>query len=122
MAKAKSFMAMAKSWIIKNKLHGPHAFLRFVMLVFVQRLNEGSDEFIFKGGNLLWLYIKTPRSTIDADFATRTLNDHEEVRKQLDTICSRIDETIQFAILSFEPIEKKNSRGASVSIQYTTRE
>ena len=115
-------MAIAKSWISKNKLHGPHAFLRFVMLVFVQRLNEGSDEFIFKGGNLLWLYIKTPRSTIDADFVTRTLNDHKKVRKQLEAVCRREDETIRFAILSFAAIDKKNCLGASVSIQYTTRE
>jgi hypothetical protein len=43
-------MARAKAWISRNEPHGPHAFLRFVMLVFVQRLNDGSDEFIFKGG------------------------------------------------------------------------
>ncbi len=122
MAKSKSFMAIAKSWIAKSKLHGPHAFLRFVMLVFVQRLNEGSNEFVFKGGNLLWLYIKTPRSTIDADFVTRTLNDHESVKKNLEEICVQSDESIRFEIISFLPIEKKNNLGASVTIRYTTRE
>ncbi|MCX6132101.1 MAG: nucleotidyl transferase AbiEii/AbiGii toxin family protein [Proteobacteria bacterium] len=122
MAKEKLFMAKAKSWIIKNKLHGPHAFLRFVMLVFVQRLNEASDEFIFKGGNLLWLYIQTPRSTIDADFVTRTLNDHQAVRNNLEASCNHSDDSIRFQVLSFEAIEKKNNRGASVTIQYNTRE
>ncbi len=45
----KSFLATAKSWLAEHDLHGPHAFLRFVMLVFVQRLNEVTDEFVFKG-------------------------------------------------------------------------
>jgi predicted nucleotidyltransferase component of viral defense system len=120
--KKKSFMAKAKSWIGKNKLHGPHAFLRFVMLVFVQRLNEGTDEFIFKGGNLLWLYIKTPRSTVDADFATRSLNRHEDVKRLLEAACAKHDEAIAFSVLSFQALEKKNSRGAEVSIQYVTKE
>jgi hypothetical protein len=120
MAKSKSFMAIAKSWLTKRQLHGPHAFLRFVMLVFVQRLNEGSTEFIFKGGNLLWLYIDTPRSTTDADFVTRTLKDHASVKSYLESVCSHHDESIQFSVIAFEPIEKKNSLGASVTIQYTT--
>ena len=122
MDKKKSFMARAKAWISRNELHGPHAFLRFVMLVFVQRLNFGSDEFIFKGGNLLWLYIKTPRPTVDVDFATRSLTDHDDVKKQLEALCARHDEAIVFSIRSFQALDKKNSRGAFVTIQYVTQE
>lgn len=66
-----------------NNLHGPHAFLRFVMLVFVERLNQTSDEFIFKGGNLLWVCIKTPRATLDVDFVTRSLSDNVSVPKRM---------------------------------------
>ncbi|RYE43291.1 MAG: hypothetical protein EOP48_22995, partial [Sphingobacteriales bacterium] len=122
MAKTSNFMSIAKSWLNKKGLHGPHAFLRFVMLVFVQRLNEGRNEFIFKGGNLLWLYINTPRSTIDADFVTRSINSHEEVRKHLEEVCGNNNEQIQFSIWSFIPIEKKNGRGAAVTIRYLTKE
>ena len=57
----KNFLAKAKSWTSKHNLHGPHAFRRFVMLVFVDRLNKHCSEFILKGGNLLWVYINTPR-------------------------------------------------------------
>jgi len=49
----KTFYAQAKSWMTKNQSHGSHAFLRFVMLVFVERLSQVSEDFIFKGGNLL---------------------------------------------------------------------
>ncbi len=122
MDKKKSFMARAKAWITRNELHGPHAFLRFVMLVFVQRLNEGSDEFIFKGGNLLWLYIKTPRPTVDADFVTRSLNNHDDVKRHLEAACARYDEAIAFTIRSFQALDKKDGPGAAVSIQYVTKE
>ncbi|NDG27665.1 MAG: hypothetical protein EB120_10900, partial [Proteobacteria bacterium] len=61
MNKKQAFLAAARSWLSQNQLHGPHAFLRFIMLAFVQRLNEVTNEFVFKGGNLLWLYIRTPR-------------------------------------------------------------
>jgi hypothetical protein len=61
----KTFYQKAKSWAARHKLHGHSAFSRYVMMTFVDRLNQVSDEFIFKGSNLLWIYIKTPRSTPD---------------------------------------------------------
>ena len=87
MNKKISSIIVARAWILENKLHGPHAFLRFVLLAFVQHLNEVTDEFIFKGGNLLWLYIKTPRSTVDLDFVTKSLISHADVRLKLEEAC-----------------------------------
>jgi hypothetical protein len=69
----KTFYAQAKSWMTKNQSHGSNAFLRFVMLVFVERLSQVSEDFIFKGGNLLWIYIKTPRPTVDVDASVSVL-------------------------------------------------
>jgi hypothetical protein len=120
--KKKTFLAMARSWISRNQLHGPHAFLRFVMLAYVQRLNEITDEFVFKGGNLLWLYIKTPRSTVDIDFVTRSLANHQDVRNKLEEVCRRSDGNIQFSIKSFEPTEQQGTLGAAVTIRYVTSE
>ena len=96
-----SFLAKARSWIAHHKLSGPQAFLRFVMFSFVQRLNDNSDEFVFKGGNLLWLYIKTPRTTVDVDFVTKSLNDHQNVRSRLEELAHRSNADINFTIISF---------------------
>ena len=120
--KKKTFLATARSWISENQLHGPHAFLRFVMLAYVQRLNEVTDEFVFKGGNLLWLYIKTPRATVDVDFVTKSLANHEDVRKKLEEVCQKSDGNIQFSIKSFKPIEQQGGLGAAVTIGYVTSE
>jgi hypothetical protein len=120
--KKKTFLATARSWISENQLHGPHAFLRFVMLAYVQRLNEVTDEFVFKGGNLLWLYIKTPRATVDVDFVTKSLANHEDVRKKLEEVCQKPDGNIQFSIKAFKPIEQQGGLGAAVTIGYVTSE
>lgn len=120
--KKKTFLATARSWISENQLHGPHAFLRFVMLAYVQRLNEVTDEFVFKGGNLLWLYIKTPRATVDVDFVTKSLANHEDVRKKLEEVCQKPDGNIQFSIKSFNPVEQQGGLGAAVTIGYVTSE
>lgn len=118
--KVKSFMGMARAWIAKNKLHGPHAFLRYVMFVFVEHLNRSSNEFIFKGGNLLWVYIKTPRSTIDLDFVTRNLANDDQVKQALEKVCHKsLSGKVRFSIKSFEAIAHK---GASVTIDYETEE
>jgi hypothetical protein len=51
--------------------HGPRAMTRFVIIQFIEGLQSvAPDRYIFKGGNLLWHYIKTTRSTVDVDFAT----------------------------------------------------
>jgi hypothetical protein len=92
------------------------------MLAYVQRLNEVTDEFVFKGGNLLWLYIKTPRATVDVDFVTKSLANHEEVRKKLEEVCGRPSGNIQFSIKSFEPVAQQNELGAAVTIGYVTSE
>lgn len=117
----KSFMARARSWISKNDLHGPHAFLRFVMFVFVERLNQATEkEFVLKGGNLLWVYIRTPRSTVDLDFVTQHLNDHKAVRNQLDVVCKdQAENDVAFEIVSFKEVSKL---AASVVVEYRTPE
>jgi predicted nucleotidyltransferase component of viral defense system len=120
--KPKPFLAKARSWAAKNKLHGPQAFLRFVMLVFVERLNQASDEFIFKGGNLLWVYIKTPRATVDVDFVTRSLADSASVREAIEAVCSEEKSSIAFKLKAFVEVSTQGSLGAAVSISYRTAE
>lgn len=122
MAESKSLMARARAWSKKNNLHGPHAFLRFVMMTFVERLNSVSDEFIFKGGNLLWLYIKTPRSTVDVDFVTKSLRTHEAVREALQAACDKNSDGIIFTIASFRETSQSEETGAAVTIRYKTEE
>lgn len=62
MPKSKSVLAKARAWALKRKLFGPQAFLRYAIFGFAETLNQVSDDFVFKGGNLLWIYIATPRA------------------------------------------------------------
>lgn len=120
--KHKTFYQRAKSWAATQKLIGHSAFSRFVMMTFVDRLNQITDEFVFKGGNLLWVYIRTPRATIDLDMVTRTINDHEVVRELLNEACKKRSDEISFSVVDFTPMERDGTRAAGAIIAYKTNE
>jgi hypothetical protein len=113
-----TFRNLAKDWAQKNGLHGAHAFLRYVMMTFVECLSSTSDQFVFKGGNLLWVYIRTPRSTIDIDFSTKNLKDHAKVRVFLESACAKAPTGLSFKIQSFK--EREAELAAAVTISYQT--
>lgn len=115
---AKNFLARSKSWAEKNKLFGPQAFLKFVIFTYVEALNRKSDDFVFKGGNLLWAYIGTPRATVDLDLATLAEDDDERIKNILSSV-SEADGII-FYIDKFESIKVADKSGASVTIAYKT--
>ena len=121
MTKTMSVVALAKQWAVKKRLFGTQAFLRYVILTFTECLNQVSDEFVFKGGNLLWVYIATPRATIDLDLATLQTTSHSKVRKLLERACSHSQE-LTFSILEFEEIEKQAHSAAAVVLGYSTQE
>jgi len=79
-----------QKWKKEQDQHGKQAFARYMMLYFLDGLENTSDEFVFKGGNLLWHYIKTPRETTDLDLSTITIRSHEEVKEQQDGFGARI--------------------------------
>lgn len=113
------FLRKARSWATKRKLFGPQAFLKFVILNFVECLNEVTNEFIFKGGNLLWIYIQTPRQTIDLDLATRSIDGVEKIRSLLEKACNLgKPKGIAFKLSKFEVHENKEA--ASAQINYKT--
>jgi hypothetical protein len=116
------FLKKARKWARENNLHGPQAFLRYTMLNFVEAVNKVSSDFVFKGGNLLWVYIKTPRATIDLDFATRRLNTHDAVRKALEKACLEGGEGITYTIKGFSEVGQDGKRGAEVAVRYETDE
>lgn len=115
---AKNFLARAKAWAAKNKLFGPQAFLKYVIFTYVEALNARSKEFVFKGGNLLWAYIRTPRATVDLDLGTRELGDNESIRKILAAISKA--EGIEFELAEFSATNDGTKRGASATIRYRT--
>ena len=117
----KPFTVHAKAWATKRRLFGPQAFLKYVMLTYLEALNQVSRDILFKGGNLLWIYIGTPRSTTDLDLATLTINTHDEVKTILEDACG-IAEGIQFKIQSFKPVSQEKKEGAAVTIGYQTAE
>ncbi len=122
MAKGKSFRAKAKAWAQKQGLHGQGAFLRYVMFVFTENINRVTDDFVFKGGNLLWVYIHTPRATIDLDFATKTLSVHQSVRGILTDACEIGPPEIEFRIIEFKEIEQREASAAAVRVAYKTHD
>ena len=119
---SKTFLGRARSWTKKQGLHGPGAFLRFVMMTFVERLNAESGDFVFKGGNLLWVYIKTPRSTVDLDFSTKQIASHEAVEEALKRVCLTEQDGVTFNLKAFSPVERPDGKGAAVRIGYQTNE
>lgn len=117
--KKSTFRGRAKAWAAKQELHGPQAFFRFVIFTYLDCLAQESDEFVFKGGNLLWLYIHTPRETIDLDLVTRRLKSTTEVEKVL-ARATRHAEGIEFNVLSIKDVTAEGSSGAAVVIVYST--
>jgi len=119
MAKKRSVLADARSWATQRGLFGAQAFLRYVILRFTQNLNEASDEFVFKGGNLLWIYINTPRATTDLDLATLQATSHSKVRSLLERAC-KIDSEIEFKVIAFNEVTQDEKIGAAVTLSYST--
>jgi hypothetical protein len=120
----RSALAQARSWATKNRLFGAQAFLRYVMFNFVEDLNQVSDDFVFKGGNLLWVYIHTPRATVDLDLATFKTSSHAKVRRMLEKACALNSDKNQiiFAVHSFTEIDQEGKQAAAVSISYKTEQ
>jgi hypothetical protein len=92
------------------------------MMTFVERLNAVSQDFVFKGGNLLWVYIKTPRSTVDLDFSTKHIATHAAVEDALKGVCFKEHDGVIFFLKGFVPVERPDGLGASVRIGYRTNQ
>ena len=119
--KTTTFGARAKSWAAKQGLHGPQAFFRFVIFTYLDCLSKESDEFIFKGGNLLWLYTHTPRQTVDLDLVTRTINETNKVKALLGNAC-RHAEGVEFNLKSIKEVSAEGFLGAAVTMGYATED
>ena len=121
MAEQKTILAKAKAWATKKNLFGAQAFMRFVILCFTENLNQVSDDFVFKGGNLLWVYIGTPRATIDLDLTTLETDSHAKVRQFLEMACE-LNSEIGFSLHSFDEKEQAGKRRAVATIAYSTKQ
>ena len=117
----KPFLSRARAWGSARGLFGPQAFLRYVMLTYLEALNQVSRDFIFKGGNLLWVYIGTPRATTDLDLATVRIRTHEDVESILEKACTSTV-GITFTIQNFEATSQAEKEGATVTLGYQTAE
>ncbi|OUR95754.1 hypothetical protein A9Q84_14730 [Halobacteriovorax marinus] len=114
---SKSISSQFDKWKKDNDQHGKSAFPRFIMLKFLENLSAVSEDFVFKGGNLLWHYIQTPRSTVDLDFCTLTLKSHKEVREVFEKAIKQ-DDNVEYLINEFLEIGNDDSLGCKVSISF----
>jgi hypothetical protein len=121
MTKTTSFLVRAKKWSEANNLKGPQGFLRYVMFHFVEKLSESSDDFVFKGGNLLWVYINTPRATIDLDFITLKNNSDQKIKETIENVCQNSEE-IKFTLKLYKTVIQNDKTGANIIIEYQTPE
>ena len=117
----KKFIVRARKFIKNNNLKPPDGFLKYVIFNYVEAINKISDKFVLKGGNLLWIYIKTPRATVDLDFSTIAINSHKEVKKILKKAC-KLAEGIMYEVLKFEKLDKKGQNAAKAYMNYTTED
>ena len=107
-------------WKTETGEHGPRAMTRFVIMQFVEGLQSvAPDRYIFKGGNLLWHYIKTPRSTVDVDFATDVELEIEQVLKDFSSV-----ETAgcTFKVINHNAVETDEKSGLAVQMEFLTEE
>lgn len=108
------------SWKMKNNEHGPRAMTRFVMIKFIEGLDFVSPgKYIFKGGNLLWHYIKTPRPTVDIDFSTDIEIVLADVVDDIGNVS--INELI-FKVKSAEIIETDLKVGFAIQMEFFSAE
>ncbi|MBU6154066.1 MAG: nucleotidyl transferase AbiEii/AbiGii toxin family protein [Bdellovibrionales bacterium] len=114
-----SVLAKARSWATKRGLFGAQAFLKYVILRFTENLNQVSDEFVLKGGNLLWIYIGTPRATLDLDLTTLRIDSHSRARQLIENACD-LRSDISFSLNSFKEVEQEGKLGAELGISYRT--
>lgn len=114
---SKKFVSKARSWSQKQGLHGPGAFLKYVVFTFTESLSKVSDDFVLKGGNLLWYYIKTPRATVDIDFATQSLDSVDHVVKLVEE-ASKFSDGISFKVVKVNTILPE--KGVNLIVEYTT--
>lgn len=110
-----SFRKEFDKWKKDNNQHGARAYSRFVMLRFTSELASLNSHYVFKGGNLLWLYINTPRSTVDIDFASKLKPSREQIETDLSIVS--ID-GIEFSLKSFESKDDAEGVGAKIVITY----
>ncbi len=107
-------------WKTETGEHGPRAMTRFVIMQFVEGLQSvAPDRYIFKGGNLLWHYIKTPRSTVDVDFATDV---EVEIEQVLNDFASVQTDGCTFSVKSHNAVESDEKSGLSVQMEFLTEE
>lgn len=119
MVPSETLLKQFNNWKKKNAQHGGQVFSRFIMLKYMDAISELSDEFVFKGGNLLWHYIKTPRQTIDLDLCTVSLKSHLEVKKVIDKATKHFSEII-FNIKEFQELNNASHLGAAIIIEFET--
>lgn len=108
------------NWKITNNLHGPSALNKFIMTKFIENLSNETapGKYVFKGGNLLWFYIKTPRPTVDIDFSSDRLFSQEEIEDDFKKV--KIDGCLLTMLECKQKVTKENTTGFSIQFEFLT--
>lgn len=115
-----SFNKVFDAWKKNYTMNGPHAKPRFIMMKYMERLAGISNDFVFKGGNLLWFYIQTPRPTVDLDFVTNIETDVKVVIEKMKAACESQDLGIRFEVLEdYKVIEENEKTGIAINVKWS---
>jgi hypothetical protein len=104
----------------KYKLDSKTAHLKYFLLVFARHLNEVSKDYVFKGGNVIWYYINTPRRTVDLDAITLSLKTPEMVLKDFEAAC-RLNSALGYHVTKHRIVDKTEEiglKGMRIWIKY----
>jgi len=107
-------------WKADTGEYGPRAMTRFVIMQFVEELQlVAPNRYIFKGGNLLWHYIRTPRSTVDVDFTTDVELEIEQVLKDFSSVQT---DDCAFSVKTHNAVKTDEKSGLAVQMEFLTAE
>lgn len=107
-----------EQWRKDNNQFNNFSYNRFIMTKFLEGLDVvAPGKYIFKGGNLLWHYIKTPRPTVDLDFSTDIEMSSKDVLADIAAI--NVPE-IKFSVRKVNEIHTEMKVGMAAQIDFTT--
>lgn len=107
-----------RAWKKKTGFAGTTAITRYVMFLFLEELNNRRpDEYIVKGGNLLWHYINTPRPTTDLDLTTLTMSEVDQILEDMKDLSAS---GVAFKVVKHEVKTSNRHVGLMLKVGYET--
>lgn len=112
------FMEGFRAWKKEHNQNTGEAITRYVMSIFLDELNRlFPDDYVLKGGNLLWHYIKTARPTKDLDLTTISKSEADIVLEDISKVQGN---GVRYSVFKHQVKTSNMHVGLMLRIQYET--